>query len=155
MVRAGDRFRFGHVTARARWPARIIQAGSAPNNAGITLEVQTARLHLLLLADLEREAGAQVARDLRADPAPRPFDVVKVAHHGSANQDPALMQLVAAPVAVISVGADNDYGHPAGRTLELVRDSGGAILRTDRDGDIVLWGPQAPGEGVRVQRSRH
>ena len=155
VVRAGDRFRFGHVTARARWPARIIQAGSAPNNAGITLEVQTARLHLLLLADLEREAGAQVARDLRADPAPRPFDVVKVAHHGSANQDPALMQLVAAPVAVISVGADNDYGHPAGRTLELVRDSGGAILRTDRDGDIVLWGPQAPGEGVRVQRSRH
>ncbi|MDO5710159.1 MAG: ComEC/Rec2 family competence protein [Micrococcales bacterium] len=155
VVQTGDRFRFGQVTARARWPSRIIHAGSMPNNAGITLEVTTAHLQLLLLADLEREAAAEVARDLRADPAPRPFDVVKVAHHGSANQAPNLVRLVAAPVAVISVGAQNGYGHPAGRTLDLLRDSGATILRTDRDGDIVLWGPRTPAEGVRVRRLRH
>ncbi len=154
VVAAGDRFAFGPVTARARWPARIIQAGSMPNNAGIALEVRTAGLQLLLLADLEREAAAAVARDLAADPAPRPFDVVKVAHHGSANQDARLMRQVAAPVAVISVGSDNDYGHPAPRTVDLLRDSGSAILRTDRDGDVLLWGPEQDGDGIRMHRSR-
>lgn len=154
IVRAGDHFDFGTVTARARWPARIIDAGSRPNNAGIALEVATPRLRLLLLADLEREAGAALAGDLRADPPPGRIDVVKVAHHGSANQDRRLMELVAAPVAVISVGADNDYGHPAPRTLDLLRDTGAAVLRTDRDGDVLLFGPRTPAEPVRVQRTR-
>jgi competence protein ComEC len=64
--------------------------------------------------------------------------VVKVAHHGSGNLDEDLMELVRAPVAVISVGVDNDYGHPSPKALEVLRRNGYAVLRTDQRGDVAV-----------------
>jgi competence protein ComEC len=64
-------------------------------------------------------------------------DVVKVAHHGSANRDDGLLQLVHAPVAVVSVGAGNDYGHPAPSTVEELERLGYRVLRTDLSGDVA------------------
>jgi competence protein ComEC len=61
-----------------------------------------------------------------------------VAHHGSANLDEELMATVAAPLAVVSVGADKDYGHPAPRALQVLRRNGYAVLRTDQRGDIAV-----------------
>lgn len=47
--------------------------------------------------------------------------------------------------AVVSVGADNDYGHPAAAHLALFRAQGFAVVRTDLSGDIALVdGPQGP-----------
>ncbi len=66
------------------------------------------------------------------------FDVLKVAHHGSGNVDEELMAAVAAPVAVISVGKDNDYGHPSPKALEVLRRSGSAVFRTDQRGDVAV-----------------
>ena len=66
------------------------------------------------------------------------FDVVKVAHHGSANLDEGLMEAVRAPVGVISVGKDNDYGHPAPKALEVLRRNGYAVYRTDQRGDVAV-----------------
>jgi competence protein ComEC len=67
-----------------------------------------------------------------------PVDAVKVAHHGSAKQDPALYRLLAPSVAVIGVGADNDYGHPAPSALSMLRAQGPVVFRTDRSGDIAV-----------------
>jgi competence protein ComEC len=39
---------------------------------------------------------------------------------------------------VVSVGADNDYGHPAAETLDALVGEGTEVLRTDRDGDVVV-----------------
>ena len=44
---------------------------------------------------------------------------------------------VGAGTAVISVGS-NDYGHPSQAVVDLLEDSGAIVLRTDRDGDIVI-----------------
>ena len=66
------------------------------------------------------------------------FEVVKTPHHGSSNLDDELMAAVRAPLGVISVGADNDYGHPAPRHLEVLRRNGYTVLRTDRDGDVAV-----------------
>ena len=41
-------------------------------------------------------------------------------------------------MALISVGADNDYGHPASETLALLRRLGAITYRTDLDGDIAV-----------------
>jgi competence protein ComEC len=41
-------------------------------------------------------------------------------------------------LAVISAGADNDYGHPSPETLALVERSGAQVERTDTDGDIAV-----------------
>src|SRR5690606_22998671 len=67
-----------------------------------------------------------------------PYDVVKVAHHGSADQDPGLYRMLHAVVAVIGVGADNDYGHPRRELLDLVTAAGAVVARTDQDGLILL-----------------
>jgi competence protein ComEC len=77
-----------------------------------------------------------------------PVDVVKVAHHGSAKQDPDLYRLLAPSVAVIGVGAGNDYGHPAPSALSMLRAQGPAVFRTDRSGDIAVL--PAGGGALRV-----
>ena len=64
--------------------------------------------------------------------------MLKVAHHGSRLQDPQLVAAAHATVALISVGAGNTYGHPAGATLALLRGSGTAAFRTDQRGDIAI-----------------
>lgn len=60
-----------------------------PNNASVTLYVRTGGLTLLLLGDLEPQSQQGV---LRIYPALPRVDVLKVAHHGSAHQDPALLR---------------------------------------------------------------
>jgi competence protein ComEC len=136
---AGDDLAWPGITAHVWWPARVIHDGSVPNNASVVLTVEVANLHLLLLGDVEREAGRRVLAELRQDArAPPSFDVVKVAHHGSANRDDALLAYVRAPLAVVSVGADNDYGHPAASTLTALRQDGYRVYRTDQSGDVAV-----------------
>ena len=43
-----------------------------------------------------------------------------------------------APLALVSVGADNVYGHPAPSTIRLLHQSGAVVRRTDQDGDIAV-----------------
>ena len=64
---------------------------------------------------------------------PGPVDVLKVAHHGSEDAGlGALLDRTAPRLAVISVGADNPYGHPAAGTLaELARHGVQTLERTD------------------------
>jgi competence protein ComEC len=54
---------------------------------------------------------------------------------------------------VVSVGRDNDYGHPSTTTLGLLRRAGMTVERTDRDGDVAVT--VRDGDlGVRTRGSR-
>lgn len=79
-------------------------------------------------------------------------DVVKVSHHGSRDQDPELYRRVHAPVALIGVGADNDYGHPTDETLDVLAGVGSTVSRSDLNGIALVW-RTANGE-LRVWRER-
>jgi competence protein ComEC len=89
----------------------------------------------LFTADLEADG----LLDLRYAGWPLACTVLKVPHHGS---DEALNEeLLAATVpdlAVISVGADNRFGHPAAETLECLEDAGIGVLRTDQVGTVEV-----------------
>ncbi len=139
---AGDRLRVGDLDAVVWSPVRRIAAGSVPNNASLVLAVRTGTVDALLLGDVERESAHDLLLRLRREPsmavAAGGFEVVKTPHHGSANLDDELMAAVRAPLGVVSVGAENDYGHPAPRHLELLRRNGYTVLRTDRDGDVAV-----------------
>lgn len=138
-VHQGDRLVWGGVTATVLWPtSRTVHEGSVQNNASVTLDVHAGGLRLLLAGDLEKEAAAGVRRYLDQHGGVPTWDVLKVAHHGSANQDADLVRAIHAAVAVISVGAHNDYGHPAPRTLSLLAAAGSAVFRTDRGGDVRI-----------------
>ena len=80
--------------------------------------------------------------------------MLKVAHHGSADFSPELYAAAGASVALVGVGADNDYGHPTDAALDALAASGTAAFRTDLDGLILVAAPVAPGEGPRVWTER-
>jgi competence protein ComEC len=119
-----------------------------PNDASVALLVRTGGLRLLLLGDLEPPAQRALARSPAAE-ALREVDVLKVAHHGSAYQDPGLMRRAAPRLALVSCGEDNPYGHPAPGTLAALSAGGAAVLRTDRDGALAVVGG---GGRLRVAR---
>ncbi|GAA4559940.1 ComEC/Rec2 family competence protein [Streptomyces collinus] len=118
-------------------PAHPVPEG--PNDASVAMLVRSGGLRLLLLGDLEPPAQRALARSPAAE-ALEGVDVLKVAHHGSAYQDPGLMGRVAPRLALISCGEDNSYGHPAPGTVAALRDGGAAVLRTDRDGALAVVG---------------
>jgi competence protein ComEC len=45
---------------------------------------------------------------------------------------------VRSPIAVISVGVGNDYGHPSPKALTVLRRNGYAVYRTDQHGDVAV-----------------
>ncbi|MGZ3115434.1 ComEC/Rec2 family competence protein [Streptomyces sp. H62] len=152
---AGQQRRAGPLSWQVVWPppppspsAGPGAATSAvePNDASVTLLVRTAGLRLLLLGDLEPPAQQELANSPVAA-ALAGVDVLKVAHHGSAHQDPGLMRRVAPRLALISCGADNTYGHPAPATVAALHARGTMVLRTDRDGALAVTGT---GDALRV-----
>ena len=142
VLHAGDRLTIGEVTAAVWSPSRRIGDGSVPNNASLVLAARTGTVDALLLGDVEREAAHDLLLRIRREPsmalAATGFEVVKTPHHGSANLDDDLMAAVAAPVGIISVGKDNDYGHPAPHHLDVLRRDGYAVYRTDQRGDVAV-----------------
>ncbi|WP_329573425.1 ComEC/Rec2 family competence protein [Streptomyces sp. NBC_01361] len=137
---AGEERRTGRLAWQVLWPPpRPAPDPDGPNDASVTLLVRTAGLTLLLLGDLEPPAQRALLRSPVAAALP-PVDVLKVAHHGSAYQDPVLLRRVAPRLALISCGEDNPYGHPSARTVAELRAGGAAVLRTDRDGALAVTG---------------
>lgn len=117
------------------WPSRVIRGPeSAPNNASVVMLAEVSGVRLLLLGDVE--VAAQVA--LRTSIAAPGVDIVKVAHHGSRFQDPALAAWTSGRIAIVSVGEGNRYGHPAPETLRAWEHAGALVARTDLAGDVAI-----------------
>ncbi|MEE1834925.1 ComEC/Rec2 family competence protein [Streptomyces sp. SP17KL33] len=136
---AGEERRTGSLAWRVLWPPGDAVTPDGPNDASVTMLVRSAGLTLLLLGDLEPPGQRELARSAEAA-ALGAVDVVKVAHHGSAYQDPGLIRAMAPDLALISVGADNPYGHPAPSTVAALRAGGATVLRTDEDGAVAVAG---------------
>ncbi|MGW3291532.1 ComEC/Rec2 family competence protein [Streptomyces sp. NPDC001002] len=146
---AGEERRTGPLSWRVLWPPPPgAPAPDGPNDASVTLLVRSGGLRILLLGDLEPPAQQALLRSPEGA-AVVGADILKVAHHGSAFQDPELIRAVAPRLALISVGADNTYGHPAPSTVAALDTLGAVVLRTDRDGALAVTGT---GEEVRVAR---
>jgi competence protein ComEC len=138
-VTAGDHLAWGEagqVEAQVVWPPAE-RAGSlalGANNASVVLDVTVVDTRILFTGDIEPQAARGVRRALVGER----FDVLKVAHHGSAAQDENLVTGVGARVALIGVGADNTFGHPSRTVLSMLARTGTVVLRTDRDGTYAL-----------------
>jgi competence protein ComEC len=132
---AGDRGALGEASWRVLWPRKGSVAFPSGNDASVVTEFAGGGVpRALFLGDL----SAVPQRALfRGTPLTR-YDVVKVAHHGSADQEPALYEALQPSVALITVGAGNDYGHPRRETLEMLSALGAHVYRTDHDGRTLL-----------------
>ncbi len=135
----GEHRAIGGLDWRVLWPPSTPLPDDDPNDASIVLLVRMAGLTVLLLGDLEPAAQREL---LALHPDLPPVDVLKVAHHGSAYQDPELMRRLRPRLALVSAGVGNPYGHPAPRTLAALRSEGTTTLRTDTDGSIAVTVPR-------------
>jgi competence protein ComEC len=130
----GSEIRSSRLRLEVLWPPAELLAephrGEDPNRLAIAMLARWRSFSMLLTADAEAEATP-------LDPGP--VDVLKLAHHGS--DDAGLGELLDRTrprLGVISVGADNPFGHPTPATLATLAAHGVRILRTDRDGTVVV-----------------
>ncbi|WP_106848320.1 ComEC/Rec2 family competence protein [Blastococcus sp. Marseille-P5729] len=146
-VGTGQRYSAGDVVLEVLGPTRpILGTTSDPNNNSLIVRIDVGGLRLLVTGDAQVELMASMAGCgcLQAD-------VLKVPHHGSKNRDDSFLAATGASLALISVGADNDYGHPAPSTISELERLGMTVRRTDRDGMILV---SAADEGVVVTHDR-
>src|SRR5439155_5750273 len=128
--------------------ARTITVGSArlrllpppsrqvdQNNGSVGILVEYGQFRALLTGDSEQY---ELRYWLEHDSIPQ-VQVLKVAHHGSWNGTTEAWATKTRPqVAVISVGAHNQYGHPAAQVVALWIGAGARVYRTDRDGTVTI-----------------
>lgn len=110
-----------------------VNGDSDINNTSIVLRIDYGETSFLFTGDAEREAEQVILNTgayLNAT-------VLKVGHHGSDTSTtyPFLREIMP-QYAVISVGEDNNYGHPTGATLSRLRDADITVFRTDLQGDV-------------------
>jgi competence protein ComEC len=133
----GERWQAGDATFDVLGPvAPFHGTGSDPNNSSLVLRVTAPGLVLLLTGDVEEPAQLAV---LARGPVGH-ADVLKVPHHGSARQTAEFLDATGAAAAIVSVGRDNPYGHPAPSTLTALAERRMRAYRTDRDGDVAVSG---------------
>ena len=108
---------------------------SDPNNNSLVLQARVRGRTVLLPGDAETEEQEDLLD--RLGPQAVRADVLKVAHHGSAYQSPRFLDEADPAVALVSVGRDNDYGHPNLALLGRLARGGARVLRTDQAGDLA------------------
>lgn len=139
LLETADRLVAGRVRWDVLWPPPGSAApdrddGTAMNSSSVVLMVHARGARLLLAGDIETEAQERIV----SSGVPLAADVLKFPHHGSGRQSPRFLAAVGAPIATISVGAGNDYGHPAPTALRMLNSAGTDWRRTDVDGDIAI-----------------
>ena len=118
--------------------AEVLHPGAVPaanghNDHSVVMRLTLGRVGFLLTGDI----GADVERGLVATTPSLAATVLKAPHHGSDESNSALFVEAVAPQAVVvSVGADNPFGHPSAEVLARYAEHGDLVLRTDQVGTV-------------------
>ncbi|HUW08442.1 MAG TPA: MBL fold metallo-hydrolase [Anaerolineae bacterium] len=119
----------------------VLHPGAAPllggsdNDSSVVLRLDYAATSFLLTGDLESRGEQDLLQSGQVVAA----QTLKVSHHGSAGATTVqFLETVAPTLAVIQVGRDNHFGHPAPELLERLAYSGARLLRTDLHGTIHI-----------------
>ena len=126
-----ESFALGEAEVQFLSPAREYDA---ENNNSIVLRIQYGETAFLFMGDAEREAEL----DLLDSEFDLSATLLKVGHHGSdTSTSYVFLREVMPEYAVISVGENNAYEHPAESVLSRLEDAGTVIYRTDQYGTII------------------
>jgi competence protein ComEC len=120
-------------------PTKEASEAKDSNDASVVMLFRSSELDILLLGDLGASGQQRVLpailklRQQTSTPL-----VLKVSHHGSNDQSDQFHIQLRPKLSLISVGAENGYGHPGQSLLDLLALSGSAVLRTDTQGALAL-----------------
>ncbi len=121
-------------TLQILWPPDAITDIAAENvhARSIVALLTVGEKKMLFTSDTETEVEAQLGNIGHVD-------VLKIGHHGSDTSSGIdFLETLQPKIAVISVGADNHYGHPSLFTIGRLESVGARIFRTDRLGDVFV-----------------
>lgn len=106
-----------------------------PNNS-LAARLECAGTRLLFSGDNDqRVEGALVDSGW-----PLEADIFKASHHGSKTANSSgFLEAVSPRLIVISVGADNRFGHPSPETIETIGALGMRMVRTDESGTVAIY----------------
>lgn len=145
----GLELHFGAVSVEVLAPGRDAPPSFAldgANDRSLVLRAQTAVGTILFTGDIEEAAQTRLlGQDLRAD-------ILKVPHHGSRTTTPAFLRAVHPRLALISAGADNTFGHPHPAVTTALDALGATVARTDRHGDVIVFGTATDLRTVTARR---
>lgn len=119
------------------WPQEEQIADNPLNNNSMVAKLQYFDFSMLFTGDIEKIAEQQIlevttSEYLRAD-------ILKVAHHGSNTSSTSeFINAVKPKIALIGVGKNNNFGHPAEEVIDRFQSIKTEIYRTDKMGEIVL-----------------
>lgn len=129
----GDSYDLGAAKVLVLGPDKVYEND---NDNSLALKVIYGSTSFLFVGDAERAAELDLIAD---DNSNLQATVLKVGHHGSDTSTSYLfLREIMPSYAVISVGADNAYGHPADSVLSRLTDAEVEILRTDLRGTIIM-----------------
>ncbi|WP_280306907.1 ComEC/Rec2 family competence protein [Nocardia neocaledoniensis] len=145
----GLELHFGAVRVEVLAPGRDAPPSFAldgANDRSLVLRAQTAVGTILFTGDIEEAAQTRLlGQDLRAD-------ILKIPHHGSRTTTPAFLRAVHPRLALISAGADNTFGHPHPAVTTALDALGATVARTDRHGDVIVFGTATDLRTVTARR---
>jgi len=136
-ISAGDKIKIGGNQLTVISPASQALNSSDINKGSLILVGQINNFKILLLGDAEANLISKFGQNLKSD-------IVKISHHGSkTGTSEKLLNLIAPEIALIGVGRENRFGHPAQTVIDLLKKSGINVFRTDEDGNIkIIFEPE-------------
>ncbi|HYU32121.1 MAG TPA: DNA internalization-related competence protein ComEC/Rec2 [Thermoanaerobaculia bacterium] len=144
----------GEEAAVGRWHLRVLHPEAderrGTNERSLVIRAEVFGRSVLLTGDIESWAEFHLLSCCEWDVR---VDLLKVAHHGSKTSSTSSFLDAARPrLALISAGVRNIYHHPSETVLERLEERGIPMLRTDRDGMVLVrvredgrWRIETPG----------
>ena len=110
--------------------------GADTNDASIVAKLIYGGTSFLLTGDSPQKVEKYLAM---RDGKKLDVDVLKAGHHGSKTSTSDIFLGYTSPASVVlSVGAENRYGHPHAEVVARLTEFGAKILRTDEDGTVIM-----------------
>lgn len=134
VLKKGSRLQLGNTSLEVLWPAKPDYDSYNTNSLVIRLNYKD-NFSCLFMSD----ADFSVEKALLTEGVRLKADVLKVSHHGYKDATSGkFLEIVSPQLAIISVGQKNKLGVPSSSVLELLKNNGTKIFRTDINGSIVM-----------------
>lgn len=130
-VKKGTKINLGGVNATV---LHALDKASDSNDSSIVLKLLHGKKSFLFTGDISAKVENQIAAAYDVN-----VDVLKVSHHGSSYSSAiSFIKETSPEYSILSVGANNNYGHPDKNVANRLKKYSKSVLRTDQKGTIVI-----------------
>ena len=141
VVEAGDKIKIEkNIDLDILWPSsNSMISENAINNNSLVCKLNYKKFSILFTGDIEKVAEDKIVSKYMSNKNCLNSTVLKVAHHGSKTSSTIdFLNAVNSKYALIGVGENNKFGHPADSTIKNLQEKNIKIYRTDKMGEISI-----------------